>query len=446
MLFERAIEVLVVEDNPGDSRLIEIQLADELDMRFTVRVAPTLADALSILKTQAVDAVLLDLFLPDSRGIETLKAVRGITDDTPVVVLSGLDDAEVALKAVGQGAQDYLVKGKGDGEVLRRSILYAMERERIRRRMVLAEAAFGNADTGMIVTDSRGVVVRVNPAFLDVTGYAEDEVVGREAGVLRSDVHDEDFYKALWADLKAKGAWEGEVWNRRRNGEIYPEWVRLNTVLDPSGGVAGYVGVFSDVTFRRRAEEELVRQATTDPLTGLVNRALFQRLLVSGIERAVRYGRLFCVLFVDLDGFKKVNDDMGHEAGDVLLKEVARRLRRAVRSSDEVARLGGDEFTVLLSEVRTAEDAETVATKVVDALAEPYTVQGATIPVSGSVGIALCPDDGTDADTVMRAADEAMYAAKRAGRSVWRRAGRPETVPAADGVAERPQELGRNNG
>jgi diguanylate cyclase (GGDEF)-like protein len=171
------------------------------------------------------------------------------------------------------------------------------------------------------------------------------------------------------------------------------------------------------LTFRRRAEEELIRQATTDTLTGLPNRALFQKLLGSGIERNRRYDRRLSLLFIDLDGFKEVNDQKGHDVGDLVLKEAAVRLRRAVRVSDEVARLGGDEFTVILSEVTQADDAETVAAKVVDALSRPYEVAGEVLDLSASVGIATCPRDGIDGDQLLHAADEAMYRAKHAGKN-----------------------------
>ncbi|ABC22453.1 diguanylate cyclase domain-containing protein [Rhodospirillum rubrum] len=417
MLFDRTIDVLLVEDNPGDSRLIQINLSEQHEVRFRVRVCEDLASACACLASARFDVVLLDLFLPDSQGLRTLERLMVATNEIPVVVMSGLDDFTTAMQAVQQGAQDYLVKGKGDGELVRRAILHAIERQRFRRQLLMAEAAFRHTDTGMMVTDAHGVVVRVNPAFLDVTGYGADEVVGRMAPFLRSDVHDGDFYRDIWKRLGETSTWEGEIWTRRRNGEIAPDWLRINGVTDPSGGVVGYVVVFSDITFRRRAEEELVRQATTDPLTGLPNRALFQKLLVSGLERARRYDRHLGLLFVDIDGFKQVNDRFGHEGGDEVLREVARRLRRAVRVSDEVARLGGDEFTLLLSEVKAESDVETVAAKVVQVLGEAFSIEDQPLVLSASVGVALSPADGRDAESLLRAADEAMYRAKRGGKN-----------------------------
>jgi diguanylate cyclase (GGDEF)-like protein/PAS domain S-box-containing protein len=417
MLFERPIDVLVVEDNPGDSRLIEINLSEQSEVYFRVVVRSDLAGAMEALGERAFGAVLLDLFLPDSQGLSTLERLLVIADETPVVVMSGLDDFSVAVQAVQRGAQDYLVKGKGDGELIRRSILHAIERQRTRRQLLLSEAAFNNTDTGMLVMDTRGVVSRVNPAYLEVMGYSAGEVEGKSAHFLLSDVHDQEFRDALWGRLKEEGSWEGEIWNRRRDGQIRPEWMRINVVRDGLGQAVGYVVIFSDVTFRRRAEDELIRQATTDSLTGLANRPLFLKLLASGIERNRRYGRQLSLLFVDLDGFKDVNDNQGHEAGDLVLKEVALRLRRAVRVSDEVARLGGDEFTVVLSEINQPNDAEAVAAKVVDALSQPYETEEGVLFLSASVGVATCPKDGMDPEHLLHAADEAMYKAKRAGKN-----------------------------
>ncbi|GEO81018.1 diguanylate cyclase domain-containing protein [Pararhodospirillum oryzae] len=426
MTADKAIAVLLIEDNLGDSRLIEIHLAEQTGYLFRVTVRPTLDEGLRTLGEGGIDVVLLDLSLPDSQGLETLRVVLEQAGETPVVVLSGLDDVALTVRAVQNGAQDYLVKGRGDGEVIRRAILHAIERQRFRSQLLMAEAVFNHTGTGMMVTDANGMVTRVNPAFLDVTGFTESEVVGRTAWVLSSDLHDPSFHQDMRRHLDQTGTWEGEVWSRRRDGSIHPEWLRVNAVQGPTGTILGYVTIFSDLTFRARAEEDLVRQATTDALTGLPNRALFGRLLASGVQRALRYDRLLGLLFIDLDGFKAVNDRFGHEAGDDVLREVARRLRRAVRLSDEVARLGGDEFTVLLSEVRGLEDAEMVAAKVVQALGAPFMVLGERVPLSASVGIATVPTHGADAEQLLRAADEAMYAAKKAGKNRYtfaRRAG-----------------------
>jgi diguanylate cyclase (GGDEF)-like protein/PAS domain S-box-containing protein len=412
--------ILLVEDNPGDARLIQVLLAEEAGSEFHLTHVERLADACELVKQEDFACVLLDLSLPDSQGLETVEGLRKTGLDAPIVVLSGLDNEEVALAALQSGAQDYLTKGRADGMLLKRSILYGIERHRTRKQLLLAEAAFNCTDTGIMVMDAGWRVIRVNPAFTRVTGYTPDEVTGHKPQVLSSGVHDAEFYDDLWASLDANGAWEGEIWNRRKNGEVYPEWLRINAVADEQGGITGYVAILSDITHRKKAETELLRQATRDPLTGLANRQLFMHVLDDSIERASSLERACAVLFIDLDGFKDINDRWDHAVGDEMLKEVARRLRGTVRVSDEVARLGGDEFTVVLTEVRETQDAARVAEKIVGAVAEPYALSVGTAEVSASVGIAVYPADATAAEELVRCADQAMYAAKRAGKNRYR--------------------------
>ncbi|WP_404385664.1 diguanylate cyclase domain-containing protein [Caenispirillum salinarum] len=412
--------ILLVEDNPGDARLIQVLLAEEAGSEFHLTHVERLTDACELVKQEEFACVLLDLSLPDSQGLETVEGLRKTGLDVPVVVLSGLDNEEVALAALQSGAQDYLTKGRADGMLLKRSILYAIERHRTRKQLLLAEAAFKCTDTGIMVMDAGWRVIRVNPAFTRVTGYQPDEVIGHKPQVLSSGVHDTEFYDDLWASLDANGAWEGEIWNRRKNGEVYPEWLRINAVAGEQGGITGYVAILSDITHRKKAETELLRQATRDPLTGLANRQLFMHVLEDSVERASSMERACAVLFIDLDGFKEVNDRWDHAVGDELLKEVARRLRGTVRVSDEVARLGGDEFTVVLTEVRETQDAARVAEKIVAAVAEPYTLSAGEAEVSASVGIAVYPADATAAEDLVRCADQAMYSAKRAGKNRYR--------------------------
>ncbi|WP_184430953.1 diguanylate cyclase domain-containing protein [Roseospira goensis] len=416
----QGLTCLLIEDNVADGRLIQYLLDDADGAPLTFTHVRTLSQALTVLARESYDVILLDLTLPDSEGLVTLETVHRARADIAIVVLTGIDATDVAIGAVQRGAQDYLVKGRGDGQLIKRSILYAVERHRANQRLLLAEAAFRNIDTGIMVTDAAGKVVRVNPAFSRVTGYDGHEMVGGQPNVLHAGVHEPAFYDELWHQLRETGAWEGEIWNRRKDGKVYPEWLRINVVTDESGGIAGYVAIFSDITFRRRAEQELLRQATTDPLTGLANRQLFTRLLTSTVEQATRYQRDAALLFLDLDGFKAVNDTAGHSTGDAVLREIGGRLRGAVRISDEVARLGGDEFVVILPEVRGREAAAAVAEKLLQETTRPFAEDLTGMRLTASIGIAMIPDDGVSYESLLHAADAAMYQAKRAGKNAIR--------------------------
>ncbi|MQX36316.1 diguanylate cyclase domain-containing protein [Roseospira navarrensis] len=414
------LSCLLVEDHAADAHLIQYLLdeADGTALSFTH--VSTLAEALGLLARESYDVILLDLSLPDSRGLGTLETIHHARADIAIVVLTGLDTTEVAIGAVQRGAQDYLIKGRGDGQTVKRAILYAVERQRANQRLLLAEAAFRNIDTGMMVTDAAGRAVRVNAAFTRVTGFTADDIVGTRPNILHAGVHEPRFYEDLWGQLRETGAWEGEIWGRSKDGRIYPEWLRINVVTDAAGGTAGYVAIFSDITFRRRAEQDLLRQATTDPLTGLANRQLFNRLLTSTIEQASRYQREAALLFIDLDGFKAINDTRGHAVGDAVLREIAVRLRRSVRISDEVARLGGDEFVVILPEVTGRDSTAAVAEKLVHEIRKPFAANIDGTHLTASIGIAMIPDDGVSQDRLVEAADAAMYDAKRSGKNTIR--------------------------
>lgn len=426
------LNILLVEDNVGDARLIQILLAEEAGEEMALTHVSRLSDAVQRLHEAPYDLVLLDLSLPDSQGLETVQTLQREAGGVPVVILSGLDSEAVALGALKSGAEDYLVKGRADGILIKRSILYTIERHRNRQRVLLAEAAFRATDTGIVVMDAAYRIIRANPAFTRLTGLEAEAILGQPPAMLGSGEQEAGTHERILRDLSPDGAWEGEVWNRRPNGEVYPVWLRLNAVRDEAGMLSGYVAVLSDITHRKKAEAELVRQATRDQLTGLPNRSLLRSLMHEAVERSTDSGKGCAFLFIDLDGFKAVNDTYGHDVGDELLKDAARRLRATLRASDEVGRLGGDEFVVLLEDLSGDADAGAVAAKLVAALSEPYGVGAVTASVSASVGVAIHPADGTSADALLKAADEAMYEAKGQGKNRWCRARRQEAgVPAS---------------
>jgi diguanylate cyclase (GGDEF)-like protein/PAS domain S-box-containing protein len=542
------LAVLVIEDNPGDARLVELYLHEDPARPFKVVKAARLSEGLAALQAGPIDVVLLDLSLPDSFGMETLARLRGASPTVPVVVLTGTSDEGLALEALRQGAQDYLVKGQGDGELVRRAIRYAIgrsaadaalrlsesrfralfdnagtgvilssadgayihsnpafcsmvgysdaelqamtyrdithpddvelhrqmrddmmagrrdsyeltkryirrdgavvwarltvtamregadadtrytvavvedvtEKKRLEDHMRLAATVFESTGEGLFVTDEKRRIIHVNPAFSEITGYDSAEVVGRTPRFLASGRHQPEFYDQMFRTLAETGKWQGEIWNRRKTGEMFAEWLNISVVRDERGELTNYVAVFSDITSRKQDEERLSYAANHDPLTRLPNRTLFQERLSRALTRAHRNQSIVALLFIDLDFFKQVNDTLGHLAGDILLQQVADRLSSCVRQGDTVARLAGDEFTVILEDITEPRDGAVVAHKILSLLAEPFDLQGHEARISSSIGVALYPSDGGDAQTLIKLADAAMYRAKHQGRNACR--------------------------
>ncbi|MCB1890086.1 MAG: EAL domain-containing protein [Rhodocyclaceae bacterium] len=281
----------------------------------------------------------------------------------------------------------------------------------------LAASVYEASSEAVMVVDAENRIVAVNPAFTATTGYARNEVHGRDPSVLSSGRHDASFYRAMWASVTSTGSWQGEIWNRRKDGEEYIEWLSINTVHDDAGRVLRRVAVFSDVSERKAAEELIWQQANFDTVTGLPNRQLFLDRMQQAIENANRDGASIALLFIDLDHFKDVNDTLGHVAGDQLLKLASVRILSCVRGMDSVARLGGDEFTVLLPMISGPAPAERIAQAIVERMTEPFALDGESTYLTCSIGITMFPQDGKTAEALFKQADQAMYAAKNAGRN-----------------------------
>jgi len=272
----------------------------------------------------------------------------------------------------------------------------------------------------IVITDARSTIVYVNRAFTKVTGYTLKEVSGKTPRILQSGRQTAAFYAHLWKRIKATGRWQGEIWNRRKNGEIYPEWLSITAVRSRTGKVENYLAIFSDITLRKREEGELYELATHDALTGLPNRFFFSERFRHAIARAKRAGHLIGLLYLDLDRFKPVNDTLGHKCGDKLLQTVATRIKRSVREGDTIARLGGDEFAVILEPLSRPRDAAATAKKLLHALARPFVLEGHKAAITASIGITVYPLDGGDVETLLKRADGAMYRAKSERRNDYR--------------------------
>lgn len=289
--------------------------------------------------------------------------------------------------------------------------------EHATERLELFGKMFHGSGEAILITDTDRNIVAVNPAFTEITGYEPHEVVGKNPNVLSSGKQTPDFYQTMWASINEAGQWQGEIWNRRKSGEVYPEWLSIGVVKNGKGEVINYISLFSDITERKAAEQKIEFLAHYDALTRLPNRALFADRLKLALIAADRHEKKVALLFLDLDKFKTINDTMGHLAGDMLLQSVAERLRSCVRESDTICRQGGDEFMILLSEVGSKEQVENVAKKIIAAMVVPHRIAEQEIVVTFSVGISLFPDNAGDSEAMVRCADDAMYRAKERGRN-----------------------------
>jgi diguanylate cyclase (GGDEF)-like protein/hemerythrin-like metal-binding protein/PAS domain S-box-containing protein len=298
--------------------------------------------------------------------------------------------------------------------------LQDVTRRKLAEAQLRIAAIVFEAQEGMIITDAGGVMLSVNSAFTRITGYTAAEAVGQTMRLLHSGRHQPGFYTAMWEIIARSGSWQGEVWDRRKNGEVYPEWLSITAVKGEAGEVTHYVGTFTDITDKKIAEDEIRHLAFYDALTDLPNRMLLNDRLQQALVAARRDDARIALMFLDLDKFKPINDNYGHDVGDQLLKDAARRILACVRESDTVARIGGDEFIVLLRTVEDTRDALAVAEKIRVALSQPFALKGHRLEVSSSIGLALYPAHGNDAFALSKNADIAMYQAKSAGRNAVR--------------------------
>ncbi|HJU50360.1 MAG TPA: EAL domain-containing protein, partial [Pseudogulbenkiania sp.] len=287
-------------------------------------------------------------------------------------------------------------------------------------RTQLAAKVFENTVEGIMITDADKRIRSVNKAFSQITGFGQQEVLGQKPDMLSSGRHDEAFYEGMWSSINEHGSWQGELWNRRKNGEVYPEWLAINAVRNAVGEVTHYVAVFSDLSERKAADERIQFLAHFDVLTGLPNRAHIQDRVELAIQNATRDNERLALLLLDLDRFKTINESLGHSAGDALLQVLAERIRSTLLTGEVVARQGGDEFIVLLPLIADPGSAALAAERIREVLEPPVELFNHSISITPSIGISVFPDDGRDFETLVRNADAAMYHAKSAGRNSYK--------------------------
>jgi diguanylate cyclase (GGDEF)-like protein/PAS domain S-box-containing protein len=318
-------------------------------------------------------------------------------------------ELSASVKPMGLGKAPHFV-------VLSREIT---ERKQAETEQRIAAIAFESQEA-MVITDANLVILRINKMFTETSGYSAQEAIGKKINFLRSNRHDNDFYQTMWHSINTTGTWQGEIWDKRKNGEIYPKWLTITAVVNDEKIVTHYVGSHIDITTRKANEEYVERLAFYDPLTDLPNRRLLQNRLEHGIKVSHRINRKMAILMLDLDKFKLVNDTLGHAAGDELLLQVAARIKAQLREGDTVARLGGDEFIVFLEEIHTNDVPSIVASALVKTLMEPFNLkQCQNVEIGASIGISLFPEHGMDGNKLMDKADIALYQAKNNGRGCF---------------------------
>ena len=417
-------KVLLIEDDPAVAGVIQEALADLSDSPFIVEWVRRLSDGLERVSRGGIAAVLLDLFLPDSQGINTFGTLSLAAPSVPVLVLVGLSDEDTAKEAVNRGAQDYLLKIRLDNYSLTRALHSVIARKAVEDALFLekerAQVTLNSIGDAVISTDISGNITYLNQVAEKMTGWSGAEASGRPfaevfqiiEGVTREPAHNP--MQLAVKQNQAVGLTSNCILVRRDGCESAIE-DSTAPIHSRTGQVIGAVIVFRDVSEARAMRVKMTRLAQYDFLTDLPNRLLLNDRITQAISLSRRHGKHLAVLFLDLDGFKNINDSLGHEIGDKVLQLVAQRLVACVRTSDTVSRHGGDEFVILLSEIAEAGDAAISAEKILAALAMPHAISERNVQLSASIGISIYPQDGHDADTLIKNADAAMYLAKRKG-------------------------------
>jgi diguanylate cyclase (GGDEF)-like protein/PAS domain S-box-containing protein len=420
--------LLLVEDNPGDARLLREMLNEAGAHKTEMTQAESMGEAERHLAQALFDIVLLDLGLPDAQGLEAVRRARAIAPRVPLVVLTGLDDEALATRALQAGAQDYLIKGQIETRGLLRALRYAIERKGLEEALFVikerAQVTLNCIGDAVVCTDVSGNITFLNLVAEKMTGWPWEEAIGRPMGEVFQ-LQDAMTHEPSPNPMDAAVAQNKTVHPPsncmliRRDGFETPIEDSVAPIHDREGKATGAVIVFRDVSAARAMAEQMTHSAQHDFLTGLPNRMLLNDRVNQAIALAARHAKKVAVLFLDLDGFKHINDSLGHPIGDKLLQSIARRLVSCVRGTDTVSRQGGDEFVVLLSEMAQQEDAAISALRILDAVAKAHSIDQHDLHLTASIGVSVCPDDGLDAETLIKNADIAMYQAKENGRQSY---------------------------
>lgn len=412
----KQLNILYVEDDD----MIRERLSSFLLRRVAnVYIASNGEEGLEMYRKFKPHLIVTDVQMPLLDGLGMAEEIRKENATIPIIVTTAFNMQDYFMKAIDIGIDKYVLKPI-DKNILLNALQQCalMVKSQLENQLFLK--IFETSLNAIVVTDLNGKIISANPAFKDITGYDPNEISQKNMHILKSGKHDKDFYEKLWNSLNSTGNWEGEIWNRNKNGELFIELLSINTVKDSLDNPVYYVGIFSDITERKAMELHIQHLAHHDLLTNLPNRTLLTDRIEQALLMAERTKHQLAIMFIDLDYFKKVNDELGHEVGDILLQQVAERLKLCLRSADTVSRYGGDEFVILLPEIATIEDATIIAQRIVKSIKEPFLINEHVANISSSIGISIYPNDSLQHDDLIRCADEAMYESKRNGKDTYR--------------------------
>lgn len=423
--------ILIVDDVPLNISILSDALIDD----YQVKVASSGKTALNIAQRKSQpDLILLDVMMPEMDGFEVCQCLKNNpeTKHIPVIFVTAKDSEIDEAEGFKIGAIDYIskpfsiivtkmrIKQHLQREFQAKKLEQEIREHKLaQQHLIVAGLVYNSTSEGMMLVDDKNHIIAINPAFTNLTGYTLEDVLDKNPNILSSGLQNVAFYQEMYACLETTGTWIGEIWNRHKNGENYAELLTINTIYDSEGNVHQRVALFSDITQKKKTDELIWRQANYDSLTNLPNRQLFKDRLEQAIKKAKRDNSIVALFFIDLDHFKEINDTKGHDVGDLLLIEAAKRLLLCVRETDTVARLGGDEFTIIFEELVEENDIERIAKSICNSMAQSFLIENESHYISASVGITFFPDDTTEIADLLKNADQAMYCSKEKGRNCY---------------------------
>jgi len=405
----KSLTVLYVEDDES----IRTELAQFLRRRVdTLFLANDGQDAWSTFSEQAIDVVITDIKMPRMDGLMLATKIKQKSPSTPILVTTAFEQTDYLIDAIRIGIDKYIIKPVDTG-LLMRDLMACVKQSHADQQLELINRLFDNNKEGILVTDKSNTIIMINKAFSEITGYLADDVIGQSPQLLASGRHDEAFYQQMWQELNSKGSWQGEIWDKRKNGDIFPQWMSISTLKNDAGQVSHYMAMLTNISQWKADEERLKYLATHDVLTGLPNRNTLYDLMSLSFANADRNKESVAILFVDLDHFKPINDDYGHHVGDILLQNISKRLSKTLRAGDTISRLGGDEFIIVLSNAENRDNLSATVVKIQQAIAQSMDIDGHHLSVKSSIGISLYPQHSKYAERLINYADTAMYQAKK---------------------------------